>query len=171
MKLWKEAGIYASDMTKSQRAQSANRDKHILHVCQQLLPAAETLWTSWRTAGAIPLTSSSPLSEKRSEDAAVRSQITKIAAVRDQGWSLYPKEISRLRGPIYRTSRGHPLFRPTTLPTFMYLVPIGPVIKFKWPDTLNIPILTSLAFSVVLRLRRFLDCEQLLLHHASSNQD
>ena len=71
---------------------------------------------------------------------------------------------------IYRTSRRHPLFRPTTLPTFMYLIPTGPVIKFKWPDTLNIPILTSLSFSVVLRLRRFLDCEQLLVHHASSNQ-
>jgi hypothetical protein len=34
------------------------------------------------------------------------------------------------------------------------LIPTGPVIKFKWPDTLNIPILTSLSFSVVLRLRR-----------------
>lgn len=52
----------------------------------------------------------------------------------------------------------------------MYLVPTGPVIKFKWPDTLNIPILASLSFSVVLRLRRFLDCEQLFVHHASSNQ-
>jgi hypothetical protein len=31
-------------------------------------------------------------------------------------------------------------------------------------------ILTSLSFSVVLRLRRVLDCEQLLVHHASSNQ-
>ncbi|KAJ5254208.1 hypothetical protein N7524_011388 [Penicillium chrysogenum] len=45
---------------------------------------AETLWTSRRTEEAISLTSSSPLSEKRSQDAAVRSRITKIAAVRDQ---------------------------------------------------------------------------------------